>query len=127
MPIEGVSGVLAEGEWVVVAGYFDPLTASQAVRLANLKQGRRLFAMVIERSGALERSSALMSTEARVALVAALREVDAVAKAPAESWQQAIPDKLTVEVSADLESDARRSQDFVELVLARQMPGAVPR
>lgn len=96
----------------MAAGYFDPLTAEQAVRLANLKGGRRLLALV------LDRSDALLPVDARTTLIAALREVDAVAKA------SELPDDLAVEVDADLASDEERSRDFVEFVLARQMPAA---
>jgi len=109
---DSIPAILNEGEWVVAAGYFDPLTAEQAVRLANLKGGRRLLALV------LDRSDALLPVDARTTLIAALREVDAVAKA------SELPDDLAVEVDADLASDEERSRDFVEFVLARQMPAA---
>src|SRR5436305_5009682 len=62
---------LAQGNWLVVAGYFDPLTASVAERLGNLVQGQdeRVLAII------LESPDTLLSAEARSALIAALRMV----------------------------------------------------
>jgi len=105
--------VLAEGEWLVVVGYFDPLTAKQAKRLANLKNGRRVLVLVTHKD------NALLPVEARAVLIAALRDVDRVAVAKGGSESE-LPVNAHVQTIADLDEDALRTREFVKFVLERQ-------
>src|SRR4051812_16840416 len=66
---------LGNGNWLLIAGYFDPLTPSIAVRLNDLvAQGRDQKVLAI----VLEAPDTLFSAEARGTLIAALRLVDVV-------------------------------------------------
>jgi hypothetical protein len=104
--------VLRGDNWVAAAGTFDPLTLEQAERLAALagrEPGRKLLAVVEPGN------RTLLSAEARAALVAGLRVVDAVVVATA---QQVRARGLAIE--EDPAGEQRRSSNFVEFVLARQ-------
>ena len=108
-----LSKTLSEGRWTAVFGYFDPLTAEQANRLSNMKNGDRLLALIFDRE------DALLPTEGRASLIAALRDVDSVAIVP----KGADPDfsnVTNVKVIRELEQDASRSVNFAAFVLRRQ-------
>ncbi len=102
--------------WVAVIGLFDPLTAVQACRLADIaRNGRRkLFAIV------LETKDALLPANARAELLAALRDVDLVATAEPQRWQSALPEGADVQIVEDAEAETARSAEFVQFVLDRQ-------
>ncbi|MGA8029961.1 MAG: hypothetical protein WB992_22685 [Bryobacteraceae bacterium] len=73
VPPESTHSLFSDGDWVVVAGLFDPLTADQARRLAeHARNGRKVLAVV------LKGENTLLTAEARATLVASLREVDDV-------------------------------------------------
>lgn len=100
------------GEWIGVAGLFDPLTAIQAERIAAIaarEPKRKLLAIVAPGSGTL------LPAEARAALMAGLREVSGVVVA-----EPGVIRARGIDVEEDAEGEARRSQEFVEFVLARQ-------
>jgi hypothetical protein len=106
-----LAGRLGEGKWLAVVGRFDPLTAAQARRLAELSgQGRLILAVVEEAEGSL------LPVEARTELVAALRSVQLVVRGNAEALK-AYPE---IEVVEDDEGERRRSAEFVEFVRRRQ-------
>lgn len=110
-----MSDVLANGDWLAVVGFFDPLTATQARRLAELsRRGRKLLAIV------LDSRETLLSTDARAVLIAGLREVDAVVTAPPDLWRSLIPKGARVETVEDEAGERARSAEFVEFVLRRQ-------
>ena len=68
--------VASEGA-TIVSGYFDPMLASHAERLASLKTNRKLLVLI----ETPER--AILPAEARAELIAGLRAVDYVALADA--------------------------------------------
>ncbi len=109
-----IPAVIAEGEWIVVVGRFDPMTAFEAERLAELGQTRRVLAVVLEEDGAL------LAASARAVLVAALRDVSAVTIGGPESWWTAIPEGAAVQIVEDHQGDAARRNTFVEMVLRQQ-------
>ncbi len=120
--LESLSTILAEGEWVAVAGLFDPLTAAQAKRLAELaKNGAhasKLLAIVLESEGTL------LPAEARAILVAALRDVNAVVIAQADRWRHKIPKSGSIRIVEDSEAEKIRSAEFARFVIQRQQSTA---
>jgi len=115
VPLGELATHLTAGEWLAVAGLFDPLTAVQAKRLAGLaNSGRRLMAVV------LSDSETLLAADARAALIASLRSVDLVAVARAGEWRSAIPQGTDLEIVEDLAAESGRSAEFVRFVLQRQ-------
>lgn len=104
-----------------MVGFFDPLTVIQASRLAEAAKGDRKVLAVV-----LTSADALLSAEARAALVAAVRDVSAVVIAEPQQWRSAIPEHTDIAVVADLESEKRRSEEFVEFVLRRQEASQCP-
>jgi len=88
----------------VVSGYFDPMLASHAERLASLKEdGRKLLVLIATPD------DAILPAAARAELVAGLRVVDYVAVAGG----------LTAQVHLEQE-DAARYEALVKHVRARQ-------
>lgn len=107
--------VLADSKWAVVEGFFDPLTAIQANRLAEATNGgRKVMAMV------LIAHDTLLPVDARAALVAALRAVDAVIVSDHHEWRSAVPPDADLVILDDLEEEKKRSAEFVEYILERQ-------
>src|SRR6266851_5713547 len=81
-PLDDLPRRMAEGEWVVVVGLFDPLTATQAERVAEIrKRGEGLLAIV------LDDPDTLLAADARAALMAGLRDVRLVCVARAGEWR----------------------------------------
>jgi hypothetical protein len=122
--LESAQPHLAGGNWIVVAGFFDPLTAVQANRLAQLANSGdtdgKLFAIV------LERDDALLPADARAALVAALREVKLVSIADSTNWRSMISDGANIRIVEDVEGEKARSEEFVQFILGRQQTAADP-
>lgn len=100
--------------WIAAVGHFDPMTAAEAARLAELGKDRKLLVTV------LEQQDALLDASARAALVAALRDVSAVTIASREAWQAAMKDSLAMSVIEDPAGDAARRNAFIEMVLSKQ-------
>lgn len=115
--LDNVPPLLETGEWTVVAGLFDPLTLAQAQRVAAIEgeAGRRILAVVIPDA------DTLLSAEARAALMAALRSVDAVVIANPEQIRGP-----HTRIHEDLVADRERSAEFVRFVLRRQKSAEVP-
>lgn len=111
--VDDLPVLLAEGEWTVIAGLFDPMTAAQAQRIARHRQNGRKFLAVV-----LENEDALLSADARAALVAALRTVDAVVIGQ--------PGDVPA-TNEDIAAERGRTAEFVQFVLDRSAPppGAV--
>lgn len=108
---------LAQGNWLIVAGYFDPLTAGVAEGLRNLvdrDRPEKLLAVV------LEGKETLLSAEARSVLVAALRSVDAVMVMPEEEMTVFIPHGERIRFVSNRGADENNSAMFETLVLARE-------
>jgi hypothetical protein len=106
--------LFAEGEWLIVAGFFDPLTAQIAHRFATLAaeyKGRNILALV------LESDTAHLPAAARAALVAALRCVRHVSIGSLSDLPQP---SSRIPVLVEAERDKRETQEFVNLVLRRQ-------
>jgi hypothetical protein len=103
------------GEWMIVPGLFDPLTATQAKRLdAFTENGRKLAAIV------LDNEQTLLSARARAALVAGLRSVNLVVIADPREWPAMLPASPHIRVVEDQQSEAARSAEFVQFVIGRQ-------
>lgn len=112
---------LADGNWLVLAGYFDPLTASVAQRLHRLlERGRqeRVLAVV------LKGTETLLSLDDRSILTAALREVDAVVSMSQGELQDFLPSGPRIHFVFDEEEERHNTEAFTMLVL-RQQPEAV--
>jgi bifunctional ADP-heptose synthase (sugar kinase/adenylyltransferase) len=96
--------IAADGA-MVVSGYFDPLIASHAERLAKLKpNGAKLLVLVATPA------NAILPAPARAELVAGLRAVDYVAE---------LTDGLTPQIRLEQE-DQERYQMLLEHVHLRQ-------
>ncbi len=113
---DSLAALLASGEWTVVAGLFDPLTLTQAHRLAKAAdRGQKILAAVIPDAGTL------LPTQARAELVAGLRSVGAVVIATPE--QISMPG---VQIHEDSAAERERSAEFVRFVLQRQKSAEIP-
>ena len=107
--------LLQSDRWVILPGLFDPLTADQAERISKAKNGNRRVLAVIA-----PRLDALLTAEARAALVAGLRDVDAVVVADSATLRQFIPNGVDISIIEDPAAEEARSAEFIEFVLARQ-------
>ncbi len=108
VPLEQLAAQLDGGQWMAVAGTFDPMTLAQAERLAKLSgNGRSLLAVVEPGEGCL------LPVEARAILVAALKSVQLVVIANADE----VP---PMEIARDDTGERRLSAEFVEHVRQRQ-------
>jgi hypothetical protein len=108
--IDCLPALLAGGEWKVIAGLFDPMTAAQARRIARESEGgRKLLAVV------LDEGETLLPAAARAALVAGLRAVDAVIIARAEQWAAPLE---------ELDGERARTAEFVRFVIDRAASSA---
>jgi hypothetical protein len=115
LPLRDIDALLSNGEWVIAVGQFDPLTAAEANRLTALgAPDRKLLAIV------LENNEALLPAAPRAALIAALRDVNAVTVAHPENWRIAIPGGAHVRVVEDAASEKIRSAEFVRYIVGRQ-------
>ena len=101
--------MLTEGAWTVAIGRFDPMTAFEAQRLAELGKTRRLLVVVLDEDGFF------LTTSARAALVAGLRDVYAVTMG-----RPAIPEQADAQIVEDFQGEIERRNAFVELVRNRQ-------
>jgi hypothetical protein len=95
---------IASSGATVVSGYFDPLVASHAERLAGLKAGEKLLVLIATPD------NAILAAAARAELVAGLRAVDYVAE---------LADGLVPQIRLEQE-DAERFAALLEHVHARQ-------
>ena len=100
----GQAASIAASGATVVSGYFDPLVASHAERLASLKTGERLLVLIATPD------NAILPAAARAELVAGLRAVDYVAE---------LADGLTPQIHLEQE-DAERFSGLLKHVQARQ-------
>jgi hypothetical protein len=101
----GHAAQIAESGATVVSGYFDPLMASHAERLGQLKPaGKKLLVLIATPS------DAILPAGARAELVAGLRTVDYVAE---------LTDGLTAHIHLEQEDD-ERYQALLQHVHARQ-------
>jgi hypothetical protein len=118
--LETLPALLSHGQWSAVTGFFDPLTLAQAERLSSIANaGRRLAVIVIPDS------ETLLSSRARATLIAALREVDAVAIGEPEQLRRLCSELPNVRLHHDEEAERLRSAEFVELVRQRQSAGVL--
>jgi len=107
---------LAEGSWLVVAGYFDPLTASVAERLENLVHDRdeKVLAVV------LEAPNPLLNAEARSVLVAALRIVHLVSALPERELSRIMAHNPGIRFVFDADTERKQWDEFSTLVLGKE-------
>jgi hypothetical protein len=118
--LESLPALLSKGEWSAVTGFFDPLTLAQAERLSSIADaGRRLAVIVIPDN------ETLLSSRARATLMAALREVDAVAIAAPEQLRTLCSELPNLRLHHDEEAERLRSAEFVEFVRQRQNVGVL--
>ncbi|MGH9581374.1 MAG: hypothetical protein ACRD4O_00365 [Bryobacteraceae bacterium] len=114
--LDRLPALFAGAEWTVIAGFFDPMTAAQAKRIARYREdGRKLLAVV------LEDGETLLPADARAVLAAALRAVDAVAVARPGEWQSAIPKNVKA-ACEDIYAERARTAEFVQFILDRKSP-----
>ena len=111
MPLAELRRRMATGEWLAVVGLFDPLTALQATRVTEVSNGDGDLAAIV-----LDEPDALLSADARAALVAGLRRVRLVSIARREEWRGALGQAKVFE-------DPTHSDEFVKFVLERQNRG----
>ena len=103
----------------MVAGLFDPLTETQALRLDQLMSqgdGRKQSLLIV----ILDADDTLLSANARAVLMAALRLVNLVSIAVGNEWRNAIPSSERIQVLEDMREERVRSAQFEEFVLRRQ-------
>ncbi len=114
--------VPAAENWVAVVGLFDPLTATQAARLAEFAgSGRNVLAVILDQPGTL------FTPQDRAALVAALRSVRLAVTAKPQEWRNKLlnrPDLPGMEIVEDEAAEQARSDEFVQFVWRR---GSEPR
>ncbi len=111
VPLDELRRRMATGEWMAVVGLFDPLTALQASRVAEIGNGDGELAAIV-----LDEPDTLLSAEARAALVAGLRRVRLVSIARRDEWRPALGQAKVFE-------DATHSDEFVKFVFERQNRG----
>ena len=117
VPVADLRRRMGAGEWLAAVGLFDPLTAAQAARLADMQNGcGNLLAIV------LDEPDTLLTADARAALIAGLRGVRLVAVARTDEWKEALAG-LRVKILDDGQAERIRSREFVEFVFARQSSG----
>ncbi len=102
--------LLASGNWVVAVGRFDPLTSSQADRLAKLAENRSLMVVVTDAD------RTLLPRSARARLMAALRCVSAVYVPADEDWRGAING---AQIDENETAEQAQSAEFIRLVASR--------
>ena len=111
--VDAARALLAQGGWIAVTGLFDPLTAVQAKRISGFRRpGCKLMA-IIERA-----KNPLLEADARAALIAALKDVDAVTIT--DSARAVVSPTEQIELIEDIHGESARSADFVRYVLERQ-------
>ncbi len=118
--LAAVPGLLENGKWAVVTGLFDPLTLVQAERLAEAAEDGRSLLVIIDPS-----SRALLSTYARAALVAALRQTKVVTIANPAEWEPVLARFPQVHIYRDAAAERARSDAFAAFVLDRQRSAEV--
>ena len=112
---ESLPALLEKETWVIVVGFFDPLTVAQAKRISAVAAaGSKTLALVL--SG----PDMLLPAEARAMLVAGLRDVDAVAISDDSDWRRFIPEAAHVSILEDQTAEQARSAEFVAFVIERQ-------
>jgi len=108
---------LADGNWLVIAGYFDPLTASvveRVHRLVGREQREKVLAVV------LNETETLLSVEARSILMAALRQVNVVVAMPRDELRRFLPSEPRIRLVFDEEEERHNTEAFSAVVLAKQ-------
>ena len=109
---------LANGEWKILAGSFDPVTAETAERIqANVTPGRRLLVVV------RPDNDELFDCTSRAILVAALRGVDAVMIETSQEWRARLKGCPAL-IAEDDEWCAEQKQEFEALVMRKQQRAA---
>jgi hypothetical protein len=111
---ERLPELLAHEDWVAVVGWFDPMTAAEAERLAGFARLGKVLGIV------LADEQALLPVAARAALVASLRDVSAVLVAAPGTWPAVLPKNAVLTVFEDFEGEGARRREFIELVRNRQ-------
>ena len=113
---------LADGNWLVIAGYFDPLTLSVAQRFHSLvEHGRQERVLAVVLTG----TDPLLSIEDRSNLTAALREVDAVLAMSESELEEFLASVPGIRFVFDEHEERRNTEAFTAALLAKQ-PGSVP-
>lgn len=104
--------LLVDGDWSIVAGEFDPLTAAAADFIQQqASPGKKLMVCL------LPSPAPLLTGHSRAVLIAGMRSVDAVVLAENECWQSQLPAGSVPVFETDPE---RRRNEFEALVLAKQ-------
>lgn len=113
--VEDLRETLLRDAWTIAAGFFDPLTADSAERVARQASAGRKLLIVIR-----PRDNELLSLETRAALMAALRCVDAVLIETSPEWRDFALRNPSARIDEDSAAELRRSEEFERLVLERQ-------
>jgi len=109
------AGLRRRGERVIlVAGYFDVLTADHVRRFRKLADGRPLMAAV------LDPPEALLGAQARAELAAGLSMIDYVFLLDGPDFERALEKIQPDEVVREEAADRQRSRALIEHVHRRQ-------
>ena len=104
--------LLGNAAWQAISGLFDPLTLTQAERIAA--GGANVVCIVDSGQGTL------LDANARAALLAALRSVKLVVIASREEWKPVLANCAHVQIDHDEAADSARSANFANYILERQ-------
>ena len=105
---------LSSGSWCVIASRFEFVTIEIVRWMKQIAEGRRICALVIDDA------NVMLASEARAALVAALRCVDLVTIAGLENWRDALPRNPALLVIYDEAADGERARKFRERIVQRK-------
>lgn len=108
-----IAPALERGDWSIVAGEFDPLTAGAAERIGSLTEPGSPLLAVIERG-----ANPLFDADSRAVLLAGLRGVDAVTIDPPAEWRAAARNAGARIYEETVAGQGRR--EFEQQVAARQ-------
>ncbi len=114
IPQGALTELLGTGNWVVVVGRFDPMTAFEAEHITAFAGLGKVLGIV------LMGEDCLLPVEARAVLVASLREVQAVVIAHSDEWKNFLPKNYAGPVIFDADLEEGRRQRFLGLVSSKQ-------
>jgi hypothetical protein len=115
IPLDEFGRRRQQDRWTAVIGTFDPVTAKVAQTIReHARPDRRLLVVVTPGE------SPLLSVEARAALMAALRDVTAVAIDDAHHARDELKSMSGVQIIEHPATDRRRTGEFIDLVLKRE-------
>lgn len=113
-PWQTLQADLSSGEWTIVVGYFDPLTAEQAERIHTLARAESKLLVIVQQD-----DDSLLHQNARAALVAGLRDVTAVLVETDTSWRAVLNENTSLRLVEDRAEEQNRRMRFERFILER--------